>query len=162
MFRAESCIFIIQWEYVKYDHNMGCLLTIGLPTELPACVKQHPLPMESSPVERMLRGESVMFDIGGCFICNTGSNFHPCHPLFRTKPAFMPTMGTSRRPLHNSNPHRSNPQIWPKKNCICFKLFISYQQGRRVLWNSLNQRRLWRLAKRHGLSENMVTDQSDG
>ena len=35
-----------------------------------------------------------------CFICNTGSNFHPCHPLFRTKPAFMPTMGTSRRPLH--------------------------------------------------------------
>ena len=45
--------------------------------------------------------ESGIWDVWytACFICNTGSNFHPCHPLFRTKPAFMPTMGTSSRPL---------------------------------------------------------------
>ena len=56
--------------------------------------------------------ESGIWDVWytACFICNTGSNFHPCHPLFRTKPAFMPTMGTSRRPLHSqwSSIHCSN------------------------------------------------------
>ena len=70
------------------------------------------LPMLSTSVERMLRGESVMFDIEPVLSAIPA----PISTLVTLYFALNPPLCRLWEPavaLYKPNPHRSNPQIWP-------------------------------------------------